>query len=97
MALKGNAAAQQTGGKTYSDWTTVTDDIKVIGNAERFSISFEVSKDIVFGFNGCRIAHTKDGKPFISFSAWKDKDGAYHQHTYVKIPTEMSDAIIAMF
>lgn len=31
----------------------------------------------------CRLKETKKGDQFLSFPSWKDKDGGYHQYTYI--------------
>lgn len=69
--------------KTNATWKEVSgmDGFTVIGSKERFSISYELTSDFRFTVNGCRVVDGKNGE-FISFPAWKDKDGNYHQYCY---------------
>lgn len=78
-----------------TEWTKVKGQtgVKVIGSAKRFSISIEVDDDFLIGINACRIAEGKSGK-FISYPAWKDADGEYHDYCFLKLPEEAKAAII---
>ena len=87
--------------KRYDEWTQVLDiedefTIYIIGDEKRFSISIEM-KGVKFGINGCRIVKGKNGK-FISFPAWKDSEGKYHDYTFLSFQhKEDVDSIVEMF
>lgn len=74
-------------------WVKIDDDISVIGDSKRFSLSIEIDKDLKFGFNGLKVVNGRNGD-FISSPAWKDKDGNYHNYAFLQMPAEMEDAII---
>jgi len=81
-----------------NDWKAVKDmtGFSVIGTKDRFSISFEVCEGMRIGFNGCRVVSGKNGE-FISFPAWKDKSGNYHDYCYITLtPEEVSKIIKAL-
>lgn len=68
--------------RKYDEWTRVEGlPCRIIGSAERFSMSFGFG-DVKVGINGCRIVKGKNGK-FISYPAWKDSKGLYHDYTFV--------------
>lgn len=69
------------------------DGFTVVGSKDRFSISFELDNDFRISINGCRVVDGKNG-PFISWPAWKDKTGGYHNYCYVTFSAE--DAKLVM-
>lgn len=81
--------------KKESNWKDVQGmtGFSVIGTPERFSISFAPFEGFRIGMNGCRVINGKNGD-FISFPAWKDKDGNYHDHCYMTFSDEEIGAII---
>lgn len=84
--------------KSYDDWTVVKGlkPVKVIGSADRFSISIPVSDEWTVGINGCRILKGCNGK-FISFPAWKhEKTGKYHDYAFANFGKD-NEKIIEMF
>lgn len=85
--------ARRTKETTDKGWVNIDKDIKVIGTAERFSISFELDTDFIVGFNAMRIVDGRSGK-FISGPAWKDKDGNFHNYTFLQLPKDLEDKII---
>lgn len=68
--------------------------VTVIGTKERFSISLEVCEGFRIGINGCRVASGSKGE-FISYPAWKDKQGNYHNYCYMTFQPDEVDAIIS--
>ena len=82
--------------KKETEWTEVKgmDGFSVIGSRERFSLSVELDKDLRIGINGCRVVDGKNGL-FISFPAWKDKEGNYHDYCYVTLNPDQVERIIA--
>lgn len=81
-----------------SNWKEVKDmtGFSVIGTKDRFSISFEVCEGMRIGFNGCRVRSGQNGE-FISFPAWKDKSGNYHDFFYITLtPDEVAKIIKAL-
>ena len=81
--------------KKQNDWTPVPNmsGFSVIGSRDRFSISFEPFEGMLIAIHGCRVVSGKNGD-FISFPAWKDKDGDYHDYAYMTFSDEEKDAII---
>lgn len=81
--------------KTENAWKQVKNmtGFTVIGSRDRFSISFEPFEGFRIGMNGCRVVTGKNGD-FISFPAWKDKDGNYHDHCYMTLTEEETSYII---
>lgn len=83
---------------SYSKWTQV-DGLgicSVIGDEDRFSISIRL-EEMTVGINGCRIVDGKHGR-FISFPAWKDSKGMYHDYTFLAFNNkEDADKIVEMF
>lgn len=75
-------------------WVAVEKDIKVIGSPERFSLSFELDKDFIVGFNALRIVDGRNGK-FISGPAWKDDKDNFHNYFFLQLPKDLEDKIIA--
>lgn len=65
----------------------------VIGTKSRFSVSFEPFEGFRIGINGCRVIDGKNGS-FISFPAWKDASGKYHDYCYMTFSDEEIGAII---
>lgn len=43
----------------------------------------------------CHLKETNKGDQFLSFPSWKDKDGEYHQYTYIdkELNDEMDELI----
>lgn len=80
--------------KSNRGWVTVDDGIKVIGDAERFSLSVEICEGFIIGINGLKIFANKKGEDFISSPAWKDKDGTFHNYTFLKFPEDIEEKII---
>lgn len=84
--------------KRIDEWTEVKglSGVSVIGDADRFSISIRVDGKKI-GFNGCRIVDGKKGK-FISFPAWKDNKGEYHDYAFLSFDDkDDAELIIRMF
>ena len=81
--------------KKQNEWMAVKNMIgfSVIGSRERFSISFEPFDGMLIAIHGCRVVSGKNGD-FISFPAWKDKEGNYHDYAYMTFADEEKDAII---
>lgn len=81
--------------KRKNDWNDVKgmEGFSVIGNKDRFSISFLVYEGLRIGVNGCRVVDGKKGE-FISFPAWKDKDGDYHDYCYMTFDEKETKKII---
>ena len=79
-----------------NEWKNVNgmDGFTVIGSKERFSISFEVTDSLRIGVNGCRVVDGKNGE-FISFPAWRGKDGKYHDYCYYTFTDEETKMIIS--
>ena len=77
-------------------WNAVKgmDGFKTIGTKERFSISFDATDDLHISVNGCRVVNGKNGE-FISFPAWKDKSGNYHNYCYYNFNADEIRMIIA--
>lgn len=82
--------------KKEHEWKEVKgmDGFTVIGTRERFSLSVELDKDLRIGINGCRVVDGKDGL-FISFPAWKDKEGNYHDYCYATLNADQTERIIS--
>lgn len=78
-----------------NDWKEVKGmaGFTVIGSPERFSISFTPADDFRIGMNGLRVIEGKNGS-FISFPAWKDSEGNYHDHCYMTFSDDEIGAII---
>lgn len=83
--------------KMYDEWTEVKElwPISIIGSAQRFSISIPLDDEFRVGINGCRVVEGKKGK-FISFPAWRDEDGEYHDIAFVYLGKQQQH-IIDMF
>lgn len=87
--------------RVYDKWTDVKGlegICRVIGSAERFSLSFSFEDgEVKVGINGCHIVEGKNGT-FISYPAWKDSKGLYHDYTFVAFK-DIADvkSIIDMF
>lgn len=81
--------------KKESNWKDVQNmnGFTVIGSPERFSISFEPFEGFRIGINGCKIIKGKKGD-FISYPAWKDRDGNYHDYCYMTFSDEETKHII---
>ena len=81
--------------KKQNEWMAVNNmsGFSVIGSRERFSISFEPFDGMLIAIHGCRVVSGKNGD-FISFPAWKDKEGNYHDYAYMTFSDEEKDAII---
>lgn len=81
--------------KKQNEWMAVTNmsGFSVIGSRERFSISFEPFDGMLIAIHGCRVVSGKNGD-FISFPAWKDKEGNYHDYAYMTFSDDEKDAII---
>ena len=81
--------------KKQNEWMAVNNmsGFSVIGSRERFSISFEPFDGMLIAIHGCRVVSGKNGD-FISFPAWKDKEGNYHDYAYMTFVDEEKDAII---
>lgn len=81
--------------KKQNEWMAVNNmsGFSVIGSRERFSISFEPFDGMLIAIHGCRVVSGKNGD-FISFPAWKDKEGNYHDYAYMTFADEEKDAII---
>ena len=90
------AYQRKTNETKKNEWKQVPDmtGFSVIGTRDRFSISFEVFEGFRIGINGCRVVTGKNGD-FISFPAWKGKDGSYHDHCYMTFSDEEKDKIIS--
>lgn len=84
--------------KEYTEWEKVKGvNCRVIGSAERFSISFDFEDFVRIGINGCRIVDGKHGR-FISYPAWKDSKGLYHDYTFLSFyDKDDIEKIIDMF
>lgn len=82
--------------KKETEWKEVKgiDGFSVIGTRDRFSLSVELDKDLRIGINGCRVVDGKNGL-FISFPAWKDKEGNYHDYSYVTLNADQTERIIS--
>lgn len=82
--------------KKETEWKEVKglDGFTVIGNRTRFSLSIELDENLRVGLNGCRVVDGKNGL-FISYPAWKDKTGNYHDYSYVTLTPEQTEQIIA--
>lgn len=80
-----------------NEWRNVPDMVgfSVIGDMDRFSLSFEVCEGMRIGINGCRIVNGKNGY-FISYPAWKDKSGSYHNYCYINLTYEEIEKIISV-
>ena len=67
--------------KKQNEWMAVDkmSGFSVIGSRERFSISFEPFDGMLIAIHGCRVVSGKNGD-FISFPAWKDKEGKEWPH-----------------
>ena len=59
----------------------------VIGSKDRFSVSCELEENFRIQINGCRVVEGKKGD-FISYPAWKDKNGDYHNYAYITFSPE---------
>ena len=81
--------------KKTNDWKEVKGmaGFTVIGTRDRFSISYTPIEDFRIGMNGCRVIDGRNGS-FISFPAWKDSEGNYHDHCYMTFSDEEIGAII---
>lgn len=81
--------------KQKQEWKDVKDmtGFTVIGTRERFSLSFDVCEGMRIGINGCRVVSGKNGD-FISFPAWKDAQGNYHDYCYITLSPEETERII---
>lgn len=81
--------------KKQNEWMAVDkmSGFSVIGSRERFSISFEPFDGMLIAIHGCRVVSGKNGD-FISFPAWKDKEGNYHDYAYMTFADDEKDAII---
>ena len=75
--------------KKQNEWMAVNNmsGFSVIGSRERFSISFEPFDGMLIAIHGCRVVSGKNGD-FISFPAWKDKEGNYHDYAYMTFSDE---------
>lgn len=80
-----------------NEWKQVPDMVgfTVIGDRDRFSLSFEVCEGMRIGINGCRVFNGKNG-PFISYPAWKDKSNSYHNYCYITLTDEEIQKIISV-
>lgn len=91
-------AYQRSNAKTEqkSNWIQIPDMVgfAVIGNRNRFSLSFEVCEGMRIGINGCRVATGGKGD-FISFPSWKGKDGSFHKNAYITLTDDEQAKIIA--
>ena len=89
-------AYQRKNSNTKQEWKQVKDMAgwSVIGTRDRFSISFEPFEGMRMGFNGCRVVSGKNGD-FISFPAWKDNSGNYHDYCYITLTEEEVKNIIS--
>ena len=83
-------AANETGWKAVKELSGFT----VIGTRDRFSISFEPCEGLRLGINGCRVVSGSRGD-FISYPAWKDKSGSYHDYCYITFTPDEVKYIIA--
>ena len=81
--------------KKQNEWKAVKDMLgfSVIGSKERFSISFEPFEGMLIAIHGCRVVNGQNGE-FISFPAWKDKEGNYHDYAYMTFSKEEMQLII---
>ena len=79
-----------------TEWQQVKgiDGFSVIGTRSRFSISVELDENLRIGLNGCRVVDGKNGA-FISYPAWKDKEGNYHDYSYITLTADQTDKVIA--
>ena len=79
-----------------TEWKQVKglDGFSVIGTRDRFSISVELDENLRIGLNGCRVIDGKNGA-FISYPAWKDKEGNYHDYSYITLTADQADKVIA--
>ena len=75
--------------KETKEWKNVEgmEGFSVIGTRDRFSINLDVTDDLRISMNGCRVVDGKNGL-FISYPAWKDKEGNYHNHCYYTFSPE---------
>lgn len=82
--------------KQEAEWKTVKgmEAFSVIGTKERFSISYEICEGMRIGINGCRVVSGKNGE-FISYPAWKDSQGIYHDYCYITLSDEEVKLLIA--
>ena len=80
-----------------NEWKQVPDMVgfTVIGDRDRFSLSFEVCEGMRIGINGCRVVSGKNGD-FISYPAWKDKSNSYHNYCYITLTDEETAKIISV-
>ena len=65
----------------------------VIGTRDRFSLNLDLGGNLRIGMNGCRIVAGRNGD-FISFPAWKDKKGEYHDYCYYTFTPEEVKMIV---
>ncbi len=81
--------------KASNEWKAVKDmtGFSVIGTRERFSISFEPFDGMLIAVHGCRVVSGAKGE-FISFPAWRDKDGDYHDYAYFTFSEDEKQLII---
>lgn len=81
--------------KKQNEWKEVKgmSGFSVIGSKERFSISFEPFDGMLIAIHGCRVVNGQNGE-FISFPAWKDKEGNYHDYAYMTFSDDEKKRII---
>ena len=81
--------------KKQNEWKAVKNmsGFSVIGSKERFSISFEPFDGMLIAIHGCRVVNGQNGE-FISFPAWKDKEGNYHDYAYMTFSDDEKKLII---
>ena len=79
------------------EWKAVPDmpGFTVIGDRDRFSLSFEVCEGLRIGINGCRAIAGKNGD-FISYPAWRDKSGSFHNYCYITLTDEETAKVISV-
>ena len=82
-------AYTKTKTETGSGWKAVKglEGFTVIGSKDRFSVSCELEENFRIQINGCRVVEGKKGD-FISYPAWKDKNGEYHNYAYITFSQE---------
>ena len=82
--------------KKQNEWIAIDkmNGFSVIGSRERFSISFEPFDGMLIAIHGCRVVNGQNGE-FISFPAWKDKEGNYHDYAYMTFSEDEKKLIIA--
>lgn len=82
--------------KKQNEWIAIDkmSGFSVIGSKERFSISFEPFDGMLIAIHGCRVVNGQNGE-FISFPAWKDKEGNYHDYAYMTFSEDEKKLIIA--